>query len=87
MSTTLTPTTDGLRRSAATLVVWLGLFLLAIDLTILNVALPGLQTDLHPSMAQIQWIVDGYSFVLGGAVLTTGALTDRLDADALSSPA
>lgn len=66
------------RRWAATGTVCLGLYLLGMDLTVLNVALPDLQRDLHPSTAQAQWIVDGYALVLGGLVLPTGAVTDRI---------
>ncbi|MCX5611359.1 MFS transporter [Streptomyces sp. NBC_00047] len=78
MSRTTTRPSGDLRRWAATLTVCLGLFLLGIDMTMLNVAVPDLQADLQPSMAQIQWIVDGYALVLGGTVLTAGALTDRI---------
>ncbi|MEV4192414.1 MFS transporter [Streptomyces toxytricini] len=52
------------------------LFLLGLDFTVLNVAIPALQEDLGPSMAQTQWIVDGYALVLGGCVLATGILGD-----------
>jgi EmrB/QacA subfamily drug resistance transporter len=52
------------------------LFLLGLDYTVLNVAIPGLQHDLGPSLAQTQWIVDGYALVLGGCVLAAGALGD-----------
>lgn len=65
-------------RWAAAAVVCLGLFLLGMDLTVLNVAVPDLDRDLNPSMAQVQWIVDAYALVLGGLVLTAGALTDRI---------
>ncbi|MFH8624500.1 MFS transporter [Streptomyces vietnamensis] len=65
-------------RWAAAFVVCLGVFLLGMDLTLLNVAVPDLDRDLQPSMAQVQWIVDAYALVLGGLVLTTGALTDRI---------
>jgi len=58
--------------------VCLGLFLLGMDLTVLNVAIPDLQRDLAPSMAQVQWIVDGYALMLGGTVLAAGAVTDRI---------
>ncbi|WP_367049476.1 MFS transporter [Streptomyces sp. Je 1-332] len=54
------------------------MFILGMDLTILNVAIPDLHADLRPSMAQIQWIVDGYALILGGTVLACGALTDRM---------
>lgn len=65
-------------RRAATATVCLGLYLLGMDLTVLNVALPDIQRELHPSTAQAQWIVDGYALVLGGLVLSTGAVTDRM---------
>lgn len=65
-------------RGAATVVLCLGLFVLGLDLTILNVAIPDLQADLSPPMAQVQWIVDGYALVLGGTVLAAGAVTDRM---------
>ncbi|MFD3333852.1 MFS transporter [Streptomyces sp. NPDC058700] len=52
------------------------LFLLGLDFTVLNVAIPALQEDLGPSMAQTQWIVDGYALALGGCVLATGTLGD-----------
>ncbi|GAA2693774.1 MFS transporter [Streptomyces lunalinharesii] len=65
-------------RWPAAVVVCLGVFLLGMDLTVLNVAVPDLDRDLKPSMAQVQWIVDAYALVLGGIVLTAGALTDRI---------
>lgn len=64
------------RRTGAAAVVCLGLFMLGLDLTVLNVAVPGLQGDLDTSTAQVQWIVDGYAVVLGGTVLAVGAFTD-----------
>ncbi|GHH45382.1 MFS transporter [Streptomyces candidus] len=69
------PATPGARVAAAA-VVCLGLFMLGMDLTVLNVALPGLQQDLDASSAQVQWIVDAYALVLGGTVLAVGAFTD-----------
>ncbi|MFH9609459.1 MFS transporter [Streptomyces sp. NPDC017448] len=64
------------RAWASTAVVCAALFLLGLDFTVLNVAVPALQEDLGPSMAQTQWIVDGYALVLGGCVLATGILGD-----------
>ncbi len=54
-----------------------GLLLVAIDATILNVALPSLATDLAPSSVQMLWIVDAYSLVLAGLLVTGGTLGDR----------
>ncbi|MEZ0069417.1 EmrB/QacA subfamily drug resistance transporter [Streptacidiphilus sp. MAP12-20] len=65
------------RPWCAALAVCLGLFLLGMDLTVLNVAIPSLQADLRPSMTQVQWIVDAYALALGSTVLATGPLGDR----------
>ncbi|MFE3238604.1 MFS transporter, partial [Kitasatospora indigofera] len=64
------------RAWAATLVVCSALFLLGLDFTVLNVAVPGLRQDLGPSVTQTQWIVDGYALALGGCVLAAGTLSD-----------
>ncbi|MEU8739621.1 MFS transporter [Streptomyces halstedii] len=63
-------------RAWTTAVVCAGLFMLGMDVTILNVAVPGLRQDLPATTAQVQWIVDGYALVLGGTVLSVGAFTD-----------
>jgi len=49
-----------------------------IDTTVVNVALPVLQADLHGSVADAQWIVDAYLLVLSSLILAGGALGDRL---------
>ncbi len=61
---------------AATAVVCSALFLIGLDFTVLNVAIPGLRRDLGPSMAETQWIVDGYALTLGACVLAAGTLSD-----------
>ncbi|MFF5535864.1 MFS transporter [Streptomyces cinerochromogenes] len=66
------------KRRASTAAVCAGLFLLGMDLTVLNVAIPDLQTALASSAGQTQWIVDAYALVLGGLVLTAGGVTDRI---------
>ncbi|HVV22604.1 MAG TPA: MFS transporter, partial [Pseudonocardiaceae bacterium] len=48
-----------------------------LDGTIVNVALPRVGTDLHASVADLQWIVDGYLLTLAGLVLVAGAFGDR----------
>ena len=64
------------RAWVATAVVCSALFLLGLDFTVLNVAIPGLRQELGPSMAQTQWIVDGYALALGGCVLAAGTVSD-----------
>jgi EmrB/QacA subfamily drug resistance transporter len=58
-------------------VLCLSLIVIGVDNTILNVALPTLVTDLHASTSQLQWIVDGYTLVFAGLLLTGGSLGDR----------
>lgn len=55
-----------------------GVLMTDIDMTVLNIALPTLVRDLHTSTAQLQWIVDVYSLVFGGLLLTTGSIADRV---------
>jgi EmrB/QacA subfamily drug resistance transporter len=55
----------------------LSLLLVAIDNTILNVALPTLARELDASSSQLQWIVDGYVLVFAGLLLLGGTLGDR----------
>src|SRR5262249_45659810 len=58
-------------------VLCLSLVIIALDNTILNVALPTLVRDLGASTSQLQWIVDSYTLVFAGLLLTMGALGDR----------
>jgi DHA2 family multidrug resistance protein-like MFS transporter len=48
------------------------------DLTVLNLAVPQLSADLHPSSSQLLWIVDIYGFLLAGSLITMGTLGDRI---------
>jgi DHA2 family multidrug resistance protein-like MFS transporter len=49
-----------------------------IDLTALNLAVPHLMRDLHPSATQILWIADVYGFALAGLLITMGGVGDRI---------
>jgi EmrB/QacA subfamily drug resistance transporter len=55
----------------------LTLAIIGIDNTILNVALPTLVGDIHASNSELQWIVDAYTLVFAGLLLTSGSLGDR----------
>ncbi|GHC77898.1 MFS transporter [Streptomyces flavofungini] len=59
-------------------VLSLSLLVVALDLTVLNVALPTLSTELEPSSVQLLWIVDVYSLVVAGLLISCGTLGDRL---------
>ncbi|HEX5375246.1 MAG TPA: MFS transporter [Solirubrobacterales bacterium] len=53
-------------------------FMLLLDITVVNVALPDIQRDLDASLASLQWVVDAYSLTLAAFLLTAGSLGDRL---------
>ena len=64
---------------------WIGLAVIALpcavyamDLTVLNLALPALSEDLQPSSSQLLWIVDIYGFLVAGLLITMGTLGDRI---------
>ncbi|MBA2286224.1 MAG: MFS transporter [Ktedonobacteraceae bacterium] len=65
------------RRWWAFGVLSFSLLVIALDNTVLNVALPTLQRDLSASESQLQWIVDAYTLVFAGLLLTMGSLSDR----------
>ena len=56
--------------------VCLGTFMLLLDITIVNVALPDIQSALHSSFADLQWVVDAYALTLAAFLLTAGSLAD-----------
>jgi EmrB/QacA subfamily drug resistance transporter len=60
------------------LAVCVATFMLLIDVTIVNVALPDIARDLSSSFSDLQWVVDAYALSLAALLLTSGALADRL---------
>ncbi|HTS98672.1 MAG TPA: MFS transporter [Streptosporangiaceae bacterium] len=64
------------RKYWTLLAVCLGTFMLLVDITIVNVALPSIQDELHASFAQLQWVVDAYALSLAALLLTAGSLAD-----------
>ncbi|MEC3916305.1 MFS transporter [Nocardia sp. CDC160] len=64
-------------RWAMLAVLCASLLLVAMDATILNVALPSLIDSMEPSPMEQLWIVDLYGLVLGGLLITCGAISDR----------
>jgi EmrB/QacA subfamily drug resistance transporter len=53
-------------------------FMLLLDVTVVNVALPDIQKELGASLSSLQWVVDAYSLMLAAFLLTAGSLGDRL---------
>ncbi len=61
---------------AVLLVVCVGYFLVLLDVTIVNVALPKIGSALHASLSGLQWVVDGYALALAALMLAGGAIGD-----------
>lgn len=57
--------------------ILLGQFVVSIDLTILNIALPEITREVKPTSDQLLWIVDIYSLILAGFLIATSSLSDR----------
>lgn len=53
-------------------------FMLLLDITVVNTALPAIQKDLGGSFSDLQWVIDAYALSLAALVLTAGSLADRL---------
>ena len=68
----------GLRAWAVLAVLTLAVTLLAIDSTVLALAIPSLGADLGPTASQLLWIGDIYSFTLAGLLVTMGNVADRI---------
>jgi DHA2 family multidrug resistance protein-like MFS transporter len=68
----------GRREWIALAVLTLPCLLYAMDLTVLNLAIPHLSADLRPSGTELLWIVDIYGFMAAGSLVTMGTLGDRI---------
>src|SRR5919205_2742353 len=64
------------RRWLALTVVCLGQLMMVLDATIVNVALPSIQADLHFSPASLTWVIDAYMIAFGSFLLLAGRLGD-----------
>jgi len=62
----------------ALLALCLGYFMVILDATIVNVAVPVLQTQLETTHTAVQWVIDGYLLAFASFLLTAGGLGDRL---------
>jgi DHA2 family multidrug resistance protein-like MFS transporter len=72
------PTSTSTRAWAGLAVLVLPCLLVSMDSNVLNLATPAITADLHPSGAELLWIVDGYVFLVAGSLLAMGALGDRI---------
>jgi EmrB/QacA subfamily drug resistance transporter len=71
------PPDDSLRRRWTLIAVCVTTFMLLLDITVVNVALPRIQESLDASLSGLQWVVDAYALSLAALILTAGALADR----------
>jgi MFS transporter, DHA2 family, methylenomycin A resistance protein len=57
--------------------VFAGTFMALLDLSIVTVALPAMEANLHTTFSALQWVIDGYTLALSALLLTAGSLGDR----------
>lgn len=66
------------QRLAALLICCAGLFIVGLDVTVVNVALPAIDADLDAGIAGLQWTVDAYTVVLASLLVFWGSVADRV---------
>ncbi|MDX6465260.1 MAG: hypothetical protein QOI27_300, partial [Gaiellaceae bacterium] len=66
------------RKWRALTIVCTAVFMLLLDITVVNVALPDIQRQLHASFTDLQWVVDAYALLLATTMLNAGTLGDLL---------
>lgn len=69
---------DARRRFLILGICCMSLFIVGLDNTIVNVALPDIQTHLHASVSGLQWVIDAYTVVLASLLMLAGSTGDRL---------
>ena len=66
------------RRQLILAICCLSLFIVGLDVTIVNIALPALRTDLDSSVSGLQWVLDAYTLVLASLLILSGSTADRV---------
>jgi EmrB/QacA subfamily drug resistance transporter len=66
------------RKWRVLIVVCVAVFMLLLDITVVNVALPNIEKELHTSFTDLQWVVDAYALILAATMLNAGSLGDLL---------
>src|SRR5437764_2010687 len=64
------------RKWRVLIVVCVAVFMLLLDITVVNVALPNIEAELHTSFTDLQWVVDAYALTLAATILNAGSLGD-----------
>lgn len=68
---------DPRRKAGILTAVYVAVLAINLDVTIVNVALPSIATQLHADTRGLQWVVDGYTLTFAALVLAAGSLSDR----------
>src|SRR5689334_20506417 len=68
----------GRERWLALYVLCVGMLMIVLDVTIVNVALPSIQEDLHFTTSSLAWVVNAYLIAFGGLLLLAGRLGDLI---------
>jgi EmrB/QacA subfamily drug resistance transporter len=71
------PSVSSSRNRWTLIAVCAGTFMLLVDVTIVQVALPTIQRHLHASFTDLQWVIDAYALSLAALILTWGSVSDR----------
>jgi EmrB/QacA subfamily drug resistance transporter len=66
------------RKWRVLIVVCVAVFMLLLDITVVNVALPNIENELHTTFTELQWVVDAYALTLAATMLNAGSLGDLL---------
>ena len=66
------------RKWRVLIVVCVAVFMLLLDITVVNVALPDIEKELHTSFTDLQWVIDAYALTLAATMLNAGSLGDLL---------
>ncbi len=66
------------RRMLVLATCCMSLFIVGLDVTVVNVALPSIEHDLHASVSGLQWVVASYSLVIAGLLMLAGSTADRV---------
>jgi MFS family permease len=74
----MTPAQTDPRRWLTLAIVGAAFFMTVLDVAIVNVAIPSIQTDLHISEQTVQWIITAYTITFGGFLLLGGRAADLL---------
>src|SRR3954464_14277890 len=66
------------RRLGVLAICCMSIFVVSLDNTIVNVALPSIRSELGASVSQLQWTVDAYTVVLASLLVLSGSIADRV---------